>query len=577
MKTLIINNRIFSLVLTVIVLMLVSQNLSAQLKADWISRYNKSDKNDKASAMATDSRGFIYVTGSSEDKEGGTDIMTVKYSSEGNEIWAATFEGPSNADGDEDISNAIVSDNAGYTYITGSVHGGHHGRDLVLIKYDPDGNEVFVRYFSGSSNIEDSDEEGTGIALDHEGHIIVAGNTNGINGTYDFCALKYTTQGSLVWINYYDNGSGTDDFVKAIKIDGEESIIFSGTSTGIISGKDYSIVKYNLEGDELWNAKYNGVGGNITINDDELNAMTLDDMNNIYVTGYSTGAGSGKDFLTIKYDAAGKEQWISRNDNMPLTKGYRNDDEASSIVTDANGIIYITGKTVSPETGSHFYTVKLDARGKTEWDKVFINGEFGGVSDDGALDLAADGSGNVYVTGFSTGFGYESSCGGNKDFATIKYSAHGELKWMKRYNGAGRFENSDDIAKAIKLDGRGGVIVMGESMGEETELDYCLIKYSEYVPYEETAEVKNDFRLNDNFPNPFNPVTKISFDIPVSSNVRLAIYDISGREVALLENKVLQAGNHKYDWNASQFSSGAYFCRIQAGSFDQTRKMLLIK
>ncbi len=577
MKTIINKSRIFRLVLTLITLMIGSQNLSAQLKADWVSRYNKSDNNDKATAMATDSRGYIYVTGSSEDKEGKSDIQTVKYSSEGKEIWTATFEGPSNADGDEDIAGAIVADNAGNIYITGSVHGGHHGRDLVLIKYGPEGNEVFARYFSGSSNIEDSDEEGTGLALDHEGHIIVAGSTNGRNGNYDICALKYTTQGELVWINYFDNGTGSDDFTKAIKIDSEESIIISGTNTGINTGKDYITVKYNLEGDELWNAKYNGVGGNIAVNDDEAIAMTLDGQDNIYVTGYSTGPGSGRDFLTIKYDAAGREQWISRNDNLPQTKGYRNDEEASSIETDANGKVYITGKTVSPENGSHYYTVKLDASGNTEWSKVFYSEEFGGVSDDGALDLAADQNGNVYVTGYSTGFGYESSCGGNKDFATIKYSSSGELKWVKRYNGAGRFENSDDIAKAIELDGRGGIIIMGESMGEQSQTDYCLIKYSENVPYEEAADAKNDFRLNDNFPNPFNPVTKISFDIPVSSNVRLAIYDISGREVALLENKFLQAGNHKYDWNASQFSSGAYYCRIQSGNFDQTRKMLLIK
>ena len=92
MKTTINNSRIFRLVLTVFALLIISDNLNAQLKADWISRYNKSDKNDKASAMATDSRGFIYVTGYSEDKEGRTDIMTVKYSSEGNEIWAATLK-----------------------------------------------------------------------------------------------------------------------------------------------------------------------------------------------------------------------------------------------------------------------------------------------------------------------------------------------------------------------------------------------------------------------------------------------------------------------------------------------------
>jgi len=80
MKTILNSSRIFGFVLTLIILLFASQNLSAQLKADWVSRYNKSDMNDKATAMATDSRGFIYVTGCSEDKEGKIDILTVKYS-----------------------------------------------------------------------------------------------------------------------------------------------------------------------------------------------------------------------------------------------------------------------------------------------------------------------------------------------------------------------------------------------------------------------------------------------------------------------------------------------------------------
>ena len=83
--------------------------------------------------------------------------------------------------------------------------------------------------------------------------------------------------------------------------------------------------------------------------------------------------------------------------------------------------------------------------------------------------------------------------------------------------------------------------------------------------------------LSQNYPNPFNPSTKISFNLPHESNVKLAIYDMTGREIATLVNNRLSAGNHQYDWNASSFASGVYFFKITAGSFSEVRKMNLIK
>ena len=85
------------------------------------------------------------------------------------------------------------------------------------------------------------------------------------------------------------------------------------------------------------------------------------------------------------------------------------------------------------------------------------------------------------------------------------------------------------------------------------------------------------FKLKQNYPNPFNPSTIISFSLPSESNVDLKIYNILGKEVTELVKKELTPGNYSYSWDASNFASGVYFYRIQAGNFIQTKKMLLIK
>ena len=83
--------------------------------------------------------------------------------------------------------------------------------------------------------------------------------------------------------------------------------------------------------------------------------------------------------------------------------------------------------------------------------------------------------------------------------------------------------------------------------------------------------------LSDNYPNPFNPETKINFALPEDGFTKLVIYDLQGREIARLIDKDLNAGNHSVKWDASGFASGLYFYSLQSGDFIQTKKMMLLK
>ena len=96
------------------------------------------------------------------------------------------------------------------------------------------------------------------------------------------------------------------------------------------------------------------------------------------------------------------------------------------------------------------------------------------------------------------------------------------------------------------------------------------------------ASVPVRFGLGDNYPNPFNPVTKISFELPTSSRVRLRIFDVRGNEVRTLVSGEMPFGSHTVTWNGADdhgraVSSGVYFYRIEAEGFAATQKMMLVK
>jgi hypothetical protein len=86
-----------------------------------------------------------------------------------------------------------------------------------------------------------------------------------------------------------------------------------------------------------------------------------------------------------------------------------------------------------------------------------------------------------------------------------------------------------------------------------------------------------NYQLNQNYPNPFNPSTIISFNLPTRTFVTLKIFDLLGREVATLISEELSAGNYSRQWNASKLPSGIYFYRLQAGSYAQSKKLVLLK
>ena len=114
---------------------------------------------------------------------------------------------------------------------------------------------------------------------------------------------------------------------------------------------------------------------------------------------------------------------------------------------------------------------------------------------------------------------------------------------------------------------------------DSTITDIGVFSFDQSSPSEVAEEIlaPSEYKLYQNYPNPFNPSTKISWQSPVSSWQTLKVYNILGREESTLVNDYKPAGNYEVEFDASNLPSGIYFYRLKAGSFVQTKKMILLK
>jgi len=98
-----------------------------------------------------------------------------------------------------------------------------------------------------------------------------------------------------------------------------------------------------------------------------------------------------------------------------------------------------------------------------------------------------------------------------------------------------------------------------------------------FVEEEEIDEIPTDYKLTNNFPNPFNPNTKIKYSIPQSSNVVIKVFDMLGNEIETLVDEQKPTGTYEITWYAENLPSGVYFYKIQTKKFIETKKMVLLR
>jgi len=234
---------------------------------------------DRARAIVIDDAGNVYVTGNGFVDIGIDDYLTVKYDASGNELWAARYNGPDNG---SDSAWSLTVDASGNVYVTGSSYMEATKSDYATIKYDPDGNQLWTARFDGSAG--QLKDYACSIAVDSAGNVYVTGYSEKDMPDEDYATVKYDPDGNQLWVAEYDGPAGGRDRASSLLLDAAGNIYVTGVtglSTGTETGSDYATVKYDPDGNELWVALYDGPASD----DDEANAVAVDSEGNVYVTG----------------------------------------------------------------------------------------------------------------------------------------------------------------------------------------------------------------------------------------------------------------------------------------------------
>ncbi|MBK6773371.1 MAG: SBBP repeat-containing protein [Ignavibacteria bacterium] len=354
-------------------------------------------------------------------------------------------------------------------------------------------NREWTSYFNSSSN--DNDEVSS-MTVDVSGNVYVTGYSIVSGNDKDFITIKYNSAGVSQWTSRYNNPAmNDDDEAISLTTDDMGNVYVTGFSKGNGTFKDYLTVKYSPSGNELWTARYNGTG-----NDDDI-AVSVEVTNsgNVIVSGTSVGDLTSEDYLTIMYNSNGAEQWTARY-NYDLVDDI---EIAKSMTVDGFGNVYVTGFSYGLSKNEDYAVVKYNSAGTEQW-----VARYNGPSDsyDISTDIITDISGNVYVTGYS----YDNVS--LEDYATIKYNSSGEQQWVSKYNGAsGKF----DIANSITTDNAGNVFVTGYSYDVNSSEDYATVKYN-------SAGGQQWVSLYNGTGNDFDIATSIKSD--VNGNVYVAGY-----------------------------------------------------
>lgn len=521
---------------------------TAQPALAWERRYNGTpDLSDEAVSIAVDAAGNSYVTGSAFATNGTLDIVTIKYSPSGQQMWLESYNGTGNAN---DQGAELVLDNAGNVYVTGYSNNLNSFNDVTTIKYNNSGVLQWVSFHNGAFNNYD---QGNALQVDANGNVYVVGYVTASNYTYDFVTIKYNSLGVQQWLQTYNGPGDFNDEGKDIGIDANGNVYVTGYSDTLVNtqpNEDIVLLKYNNSGAFQWRKVYDGPGHSY----EWSKKLTIDKNNDILVVGYGwTASANGNDYIILKWNPSGNFQWIRSYNYGPNTF-----ENPADIITDSLNNVIVTGQgiTSSSSATNDYLTVKYNSSGTFQWASRY-NGPAN--NDDRGTALALDDSLNIFVTGFSKGTGTLYDC------ATVKYDPSGNQIYALRYNNANA--NKDDMGNAIAVR-NGDIYVTGKSANLSND-DYITLRYS----YSAVGIAENGLKIENLlyiYPNPSNG-ENISVLFPENLSLNDAKCSIN---ITNAQGQIIRTENHKitlspdtkntFSIPISDLKSGLYLLNISA-------------
>lgn len=258
---------------------------------------------------------------------------------------------------------------------------------------------------------------------------------------------------------------------------------------------------------------------------------------------YDSYVGSGRNFYIYDVNWAGKFDWIAWDASLSFGAypGGPSNPE-TSIITYVSSTVNrpLVAKIYAVPSFKSAYLSSLCALSKSYFTSVRLNPKIDSIANIIRPYVTADTKKQYSLAQFETGLTSDQTISGRR------------LPGLKAY-------------------------ITSRSANINTQLTTLGVVCETGISSNEPNMISSSYSLAQNFPNPFNPVTKIQFNIPKSSDVRLTIFDAVGKEISVLVGENMEAGVHTAIWDGTNFSSGVYYYRIETGEFSETRKMILMK
>ena len=438
---------------------------------------------------------------------------------------------------------------------------GAGGKDIYLVKLDSTGDVEWTQTYGGSE-----DDEGFDVQQTTDGGYIIAGGTESFGvDSMDCYLIRTDNRGDTLWTRTY--GGVGEDFARSVQLTGDGGYILAGRTSSYSAGwqREMYIIKVNSSGESLWVNAYSFSWRSYGAS----SIRQTTDSGYIIAGGYYFWISAPiSAMVLVKVDSLGSVLWYRyyRETNDGWASDVQLCEDRGYIVAGHNGS-YSSGTTGA-------YLVRTDTFGDTLWTRIYGEGNYSHAF---SVDLTADGG---YILAGQTNVGTQ-----NDDMFLIRVDSNGDTLWTRTFG-----SEEDEWGLSVCKTQDEGYILTGftEFFGSggynlyvvRTEPDTA----STNIPIVKRNGNPKSYTLNSPYPNPFNAVVTVGFELPVMGEVGIQLYDVLGRKVGTLVDEVMQQGAHSAYWDAGEMSSGIYFVQMsartpmgEAGTFREVRKVVLLK
>jgi len=484
--------------------------------------------------------------------------------------------------------NDFFTDHDGTVYSTGYFVKDSFGLYISAVTAEQQKKFELIRIYG-------FDEKGYFIRPYDDDHIIVCGHSEDTTGTFNVRLLMLTKSGTVVWdTTFGNNGESTMEMPKDLAFDSKGNILVAGISHS--SEVKYLLLKFSPSGEKLWSLQSKPFeAGTFYLHD-----ILIDANDNIYGVTQNSFVADTSHCSIVKWDASGGILWHREyNLSFPEERG-------RNLLFSGDTLFVLGTPWIEGLALTSLAIVSVRSNGDlVSYAKLPFHSSLLGVEDarllGNTIAVVAESFSDVTYRlhtlfinknlsiAFHDSLVTSSTISGaivadtDTSCEIIRYGAALSLRpyhihhssvvagWETEYSTIGQFVDFVDYQSPNVY----AIDRLSDSKSDRVRITTFPAATTTIVHQSSRAAVS--FDVFPAYPNPFNPATTITIRMALSSFVSIKIFDLAGREVAVILSRWLDAGTYEQRWDAGSVSGGVYLCRIQAGDIFQTQKLVLLK